>query len=179
MQFIATEIPGVNVVEPKVFEDERGFFMETFHQPRFAAGGIELPFVQDNHSRSKRGVLRGLHYQLRYPQGKLVRAVRGESFDVAVDLRRSSPTFGRWFGTTLSETNRRQLYVPPGLAHGFCVLSEVAEVLYKTTDVYHPEDERTVQWNDPDIGVAWPIDDPVVSAKDAKGTPLNEAECYP
>lgn len=179
MQFITTEIPGVIVVEPKVFEDERGFFMETFHQPRFAASGIELPFVQDNHSRSKRGVLRGLHYQLRHPQGKLVRVVRGEVFDVAVDLRRGSPTFGRWFGTTLSETNRRQLYVPPGLAHGFCVISDAAEVLYKTTDVYHPEDERTVHWNDSDIGIAWPIENPVVSVKDSKGTPLKEAECFP
>jgi dTDP-4-dehydrorhamnose 3,5-epimerase len=179
MQFITTEIPGVIVVDPKVFEDERGFFMETFHQPRFVANGIELPFVQDNHSRSKRGVVRGLHYQLRHPQGKLVRVVRGEIFDVALDLRRSSATFGKWFGTTLSEANRRQLYVPPGLAHGFCVVSDAAEVLYKTTDVYHPEDERTVQWDDPEIGIDWPVRDPVISTKDAKGTPLRDAECYP
>jgi dTDP-4-dehydrorhamnose 3,5-epimerase len=179
MQFHKSALSGVILVEPKVFADERGFFMETYHQPRFVAAGIELPFVQDNHSRSRRGVLRGLHYQLKFPQGKLVRAVQGEIFDVAVDVRRSSPTFGRWFGTTLSDTNRRQLYVPPGFAHGFCVVSEMAEVLYKTTDVYHPEDEKTVLWNDPAIGVQWPLADPIISAKDEKGVPLAQAECFP
>lgn len=178
MQLHPTQLPGVFVVEPKVFEDERGFFMETYHQPRFAAAGIDLPFVQDNHSRSRRGVLRGMHYQLKHPQGKLVRAGRGEIFDVAVDLRKSSPTFGRWFGTTLSEVNRRQLYIPPGFAHGFCVVSDVADVLYKATDIYHPEDERTLLWNDPAVGIEWPVDDPVISAKDAVGTLLERAEVY-
>jgi dTDP-4-dehydrorhamnose 3,5-epimerase len=179
MQFHKTDLPGVIIVEPQVFGDERGFFMETYHQPRFAAAGIDLPFVQDNHSRSRRGVLRGLHYQLRHAQGKLVRVVQGEIFDVAVDARRSSPTFGRWFGTILSDTNRRQLYVPPGFAHGFCVASDSADVLYKTTDVYHPEEERSVLWNDPAIGITWPVTDPIVSARDAEGKPLAEAECFP
>jgi dTDP-4-dehydrorhamnose 3,5-epimerase len=179
MQFQQTELPGVILVEPKVFADERGFFMETYHQPRFAAAGIALPFVQDNHSRSRRGVLRGLHYQISHPQGKLVRAVQGEIFDVAVDARRSSPTFGKWMGVLLSDANRRQLYVPPGFAHGFCVVSETAEVLYKTTDVYHPEDERTVLWNDPAIGIRWPVTEPIISAKDQLGKLLNEAECFP
>jgi dTDP-4-dehydrorhamnose 3,5-epimerase len=178
MQFHQTELPGVILVEPKVFADERGFFMETYHQPRFVAAGIALPFVQDNHSKSRRGVLRGLHYQLGHPQGKLVRAVQGEIFDVAVDVRRSSPTFGKWVGVLLSDANRRQLYLPPGFAHGFCVVSETAEVLYKTTDVYHPEDERTVIWNDPDIGVIWPVSDPVVSAKDQLAKRLSETECF-
>lgn len=179
MQFHKTDLPGVILIEPKVFGDERGFFMETYHQPRFVAAGIDLPFVQDNHSRSKRGVLRGLHYQLKFPQGKLVRVVQGEIFDVAVDARKSSPTFGRWFGTTLSDANHRQLYVPPGFAHGFCVVSETAEVLYKTTDVYHPEDEKTIAWNDPTIAVAWPVKDPLISPKDQQGLPLGKAECFP
>lgn len=179
MQFHKTDLPGVIIVEPQVFGDERGFFMETYHQPRFAAAGIDLPFVQDNHSRSRRGVLRGLHYQLRHAQGKLVRVVQGEIFDVAVDARRSSPTFGRWFGTILSDTNRQLLYVPPGFAHGFCVVSDSADVLYKTTDVYHPEEERSVLWNDPAIGITWPVTDPIVSARDAEGKPLAEAECFP
>ncbi|MGQ0635596.1 MAG: dTDP-4-dehydrorhamnose 3,5-epimerase [Planctomycetaceae bacterium] len=178
MQFIASELPGVIVIEPKVFEDERGFFMETYHQPRFAEAGIDASFVQDNHSRSRRGVLRGLHYQIRHAQGKLVRAIRGEIYDVAVDLRKSSPMFGRWVGVTLSEANRRQLYVPPGFAHGFCVVSDVAEVLYKTTDVYHPEAERTLLWNDPAVAVAWPVKEPVVSEKDQRGVPLRQAEVY-
>lgn len=179
MQFIPTELAGVVVIEPKVFEDERGFFMETFHRPRFAAAGIDVEFVQDNHSRSRQGVLRGLHYQLTRPQGKLVRVVRGSVLDVAVDLRRSSPTFARWFGCELSEANRRQVYVPPGFAHGFCVTSEVAEVIYKCTDVYTPNDERTLLWNDPALGIHWPIANPVVSAKDERGVPLSRAECFP
>jgi dTDP-4-dehydrorhamnose 3,5-epimerase len=179
MQFHKTDLPGVILVEPKVFGDERGFFMETYHGPRFAAAGIDLPFVQDNHSRSRKGVLRGLHYQLRHAQGKLVRVVQGEIFDVAVDARRSSPTFGRWFGAILSDTNRRQLYVPPGFAHGFCVVSDSADVLYKTTDVYHPEEERSVLWNDPAIGITWPVTDPIISAKDEQGKPLAEADCFP
>jgi dTDP-4-dehydrorhamnose 3,5-epimerase len=178
MQFLPTELPGVVVVEPKVFADERGFFMETYHQPRFAAAGINLPFVQDNHSLSKKGVLRGLHYQIRHAQGKLVRVVQGEIFDVAVDVRRSSPTFGRWVGTNLSDANRRQLYIPPGFAHGFCVLSDSAEVLYKTTDVYSPADERTLLWNDPTVGIRWPVHEPVISAKDQQGLPLARVECF-
>lgn len=178
MQFLKTELPGVLLIEPRVFEDERGFFMETFHRQKFAAAGVDLEFVQDNHSFSRRGVLRGLHYQLKFPQGKLVRAIRGEIFDVAVDVRRSSPTFGKWCGYVLSDRNRRQLYVPPGFAHGFAVMSDIAEVIYKCTDVYHPEDERTVLWNDAAIGVAWPVSDAVVSAKDQQGVPLARAECF-
>ena len=179
MKFVQTELPGVVIVEPRVFEDERGFFMESYHQPRFAAAGIDAPFVQDNHSRSGQGVLRGLHYQFAHPQGKLVRVIRGEALDVAVDLRRSSPTFGRWLGCLLSETNRRQLYIPPGFAHGFCVTSDLAEVLYKCTDIYRPEDERTLLWNDPALGIAWPVSNPIISAKDQRGVPLAQAECYP
>lgn len=178
MQFIQTELAGVVVVEPQVFADERGFFMETYHRPKFAAAGIDLEFVQDNHSQSRRGVLRGLHYQLAQPQGKLVRVVRGSVFDVAVDLRRSSPTFARWVGYELSESNRRQLYVPPGFAHGFCVTSDVAEVIYKCTEVYTPQDERTVLWNDPALGIKWPIANPTVSAKDERGVALSQAECF-
>lgn len=178
MQFIPTDLAGVVLIEPKVFEDERGFFMETFHKPRFVAAGIDSEFVQDNHSRSRFGVLRGLHYQLSHPQGKLVRAVRGAVFDVAVDLRRSSATFGRWYGCELSEANRRQLYIPPGFAHGFCVTSDMAEVIYKCTEIYHPEDERTILWSDPTVGVKWPVNEPIVSAKDARGVPLATAECY-
>jgi dTDP-4-dehydrorhamnose 3,5-epimerase len=179
MQFIHSDVPGIVVIEPKVFEDVRGFFMETYHQPRFTEAGIDLPFVQDNHSRSRRGVLRGLHYQIRHAQGKLIRAIRGEIYDVAVDIRKSSPTFGRWVGMSLSESNRRQLYIPPGFAHGFCVVSEVAEVLYKTTDVYHPAEERILLWNDPALGIAWPVTAPIVSEKDQRGVPLAQAEVYP
>ena len=178
MQFLPTELPGVVIIEPKVFEDERGFFMESFHRQKFAAAGIDVEFVQDNHSRSRAGVLRGLHYQFAHPQGKLVRAVRGSIFDVAVDLRRSSPTFGRWHGCELTEANRRQMYIPPGFAHGFCVTSDVAEVLYKCTELYHPADERTLLWNDPVLGIDWPVASPVVSAKDTLGVPLARAECY-
>ena len=152
--------------------------METFHRPKFAAAGIDVEFVQDNHSSSRQGVLRGLHYQLTRPQGKLVRAIRGSIFDVGVDMRRSSPTFGRWFGCELSEANRRQMYVPPGFAHGFCVTSEMAEVIYKCTDVYLPQDERTVSWNDPAIAIGWPIANPTISAKDAHGVSLQEADCF-
>jgi dTDP-4-dehydrorhamnose 3,5-epimerase len=178
MQFIPTELPGVVLIEGRAFEDERGYFMETFHRPKFAAAGIDVEFVQDNHSFSRHGVLRGLHYQIMQPQGKLVRVVRGSVFDVAVDARRSSPTFGRWAGYELSDSNRRQLYIPPGFAHGFCVTSEVAEVVYKCTDVYLPKAERTIVWNDPAIGIQWPIANPVVSAKDAAGAPLSQAECF-
>ena len=178
MQFTPTELPGVVLIEAKAFEDDRGYFMETFHRPKFAAAGIDVEFVQDNHSYSRHGVLRGLHYQILQPQGKLVRVVRGSVFDVSVDARRSSPTFGRWVGYELSDSNRRQLYIPPGFAHGFCVTSDVAEVVYKCTDVYLPKAERTVVWNDPAIGIRWPIANPVVSAKDAAGVPLSQAECF-
>jgi len=178
MQFIQTELAGVVVIEPRPFEDERGYFMETFHKQKFAAAGIDVEFVQDNHSRSRRGVLRGLHYQLAHPQGKLVRAVAGNIFDVAVDLRQSSTTFGRWYGCELSESNRRQIYIPPGFAHGFCVLGDAAEVVYKCTELYHPNDERTLLWNDRSLGIPWPVANPVVSPKDARGQKLADCDCY-
>ena len=180
MNIIKTEIPDVLIIEPKVFGDARGFFYESFNQKVWREKtGIDAVFVQDNHSRSARNVLRGLHYQIRQPQGKLVRAIRGAVFDVAVDLRRKSPTFGRWVGTELSEENCRQLWIPVGFAHGFLVLSDVAEFLYKTTDYWAPEYERTISWNDPDLAVAWPLQgEPVLSAKDAKGTAFKEAEVF-
>ena len=166
MKFRPTELPEVILVEPDVHRDPRGFFLETYHARKYAEGGVAGPFVQDNHSRSVKGTLRGLHAQLQYPQGKLVRAVEGEMFDVAVDIRPSSPTFGRWVGVRLSGENFRQLYIPPGFAHGFCVLSELVHVEYKCTDFYRPEDEIGVAWDDPEIGIAWPLTDPVISAKD-------------
>ena len=180
MQVTATSIPDVRMIEPKVFGDARGFFFESWNARAFAAAGIDVAFVQDNHSRSHRGVLRGLHYQIEHAQGKLVRVVEGEVFDVAVDLRRSSPTFGRWVGERLSAQNRRMMWIPAGFAHGFAVLSESAEFLYKTTDYYAPDDERTLLWNDPAIAVAWPLAGaPVLKPKDAAGTPLAQAETYP
>jgi len=166
MEVTGTEIPGVLIIRPRVFGDHRGFFLETFHSGRYADIGIPGPFVQDNLSRSAEGVLRGLHYQLQYPQGKLVQVTRGAVFDVAVDIRHGSPGFGRWFGIELSETNHTQLYVPPGLAHGFCVLSGTADFSYKCTDYYHPEDEAGIIWNDPEIGIEWPVADPLLSEKD-------------
>ncbi len=166
MKFTPTELPGVIVVEPDVHRDDRGFFLEVFHSGKYAAGGIDAAFVQDNHSRSSRGILRGLHIQCRQPQGKLVRAIAGEIFDVAVDSRRGSPTFGRWFGIVLSGDNFKQLYVPPGLLHGFCVLSDLADVSYKCTSLYAREDEISVRWDDPAIGIEWPLRDPNLSAKD-------------
>jgi dTDP-4-dehydrorhamnose 3,5-epimerase len=179
MKILPTKLAGVLMLEPKVFGDSRGFFFESFNRRVFAeATGMELDFVQDNHSRSAKGVLRGLHYQIRQPQGKLVRVVRGAVFDVAVDLRRSSPTFGRWAGAELSEENCRQLWIPPGFAHGFVVLSESADFLYKTTDYYAPEHERCVIWNDPDIGIDWPLGDPRLSAKDQAGRAFAEAEVF-
>jgi dTDP-4-dehydrorhamnose 3,5-epimerase len=180
MKAIATAIPDVLVVEPAVFGDARGFFFESWNRRAFAAAvGRDVEFVQDNHSMSLRGVLRGLHYQLERPQGKLVRVVAGEVFDVAVDLRRSSPTFGRWVGERLSASNRRMMWIPAGFAHGFVVTSEAAEFLYKTTDYYAPGDERTLLWNDPAIGIAWPLDTPpVLKSRDAEGTPLARAETY-
>ena len=181
MHVIPTAIPNVLIIEPKVFGDARGFFFESYNEQAFArATGLSLNFVQDNHSRSARGVLRGLHYQIKKPQGKLVRVVRGSVFDVAVDLRRSSPTFGRWVGVELSESNHRQLWVPPGFAHGFVVTSELADFLYKTTDYYAPEHERCIAWNDPAIGIQWPLDGtPALSAKDQQGVSLAQAEVYP
>jgi dTDP-4-dehydrorhamnose 3,5-epimerase len=163
----ATELPGVKIIEPKVFEDVRGFFVETFQLARYRdLAGIELPFVQDNLSRSRRGVLRGLHLQKVRPQGKLVRVARGEVFDVAADINPESPTFGRWIGVLLSEENHRQLWIPPGYAHGFAVISEVADSEYKCTDYYHPSLEAGAIWNDPDLGIEWPIDNPTLSEKD-------------
>jgi dTDP-4-dehydrorhamnose 3,5-epimerase len=178
---IPTAIAEVLVIEPAVFGDARGAFFESWNRRAFSKlVGRDVDFVQDNHSDSARGVLRGLHYQLRQPQGKLVRVVAGEVFDVAVDLRRSSPTFGRWVGETLSAQNRRMMWVPEGFAHGFLVLSDLAEFLYKTTDYYAPEHERTLLWNDPAIGVTWPLDGaPVLKPKDAAGTPLASAETFP
>jgi dTDP-4-dehydrorhamnose 3,5-epimerase len=175
-----TAIPGVLVLEPKVFGDSRGFFLESWNERAFAAAGIPGRFVQDNHSRSGRNVLRGLHYQLRQVQGKLVRVIAGEIYDVAVDIRRSSPTFGRWVGLALSAENRRMIWVPPGFAHGFLVVSDAAEVLYKATDYYAPEHERTIAWNDPELAIAWPLSgEAVLSAKDVAGTRFRDAEAYP
>lgn len=175
MQVVPTEIAGVVIIEPRVFEDRRGFFMETYHRARYMEAGIADAFVQDNHSRSTYGALRGLHYQVERPQGKLCRVVRGEVFDVAVDLRRDSPTFGRWTGVRLSEENRRQVYIPPGLAHGFCVLTEIADFLYKCTDYYSPQHERTISWDDPDLAISWPIESPVLSDKDRQGIRFADA----
>lgn len=187
MRIEKTALPEVVLVEPAACGDARGMFFESFNARAMAEAGIALPFVQDNHSISLAGVLRGLHYQLQQAQGKLVRAVVGEVFNVAVDIRRSSPRFGQWTGQRLSAANRRMLWVPPGFAHGFLVLSERAEVLYKTTDYYAPKFERSIAWNDPRIGIDWPISDvhpsaaalPVLSARDLVGQPLAEAETYP
>ncbi len=181
MKIIETSIPDVLIIEPKVFGDERGFFYESFNAAAFeAATGLKRQFVQDNHSKSQRGVLRGMHYQIQQPQGKLVRVVAGEVFDVAVDLRKSSPSFGRWFGTHLSAQNQHQLWIPEGFAHGFVVLSETAEFLYKTTDYYAPEHERSLLWNDPELGIEWPFDEaPQLSAKDQAGKRLSDAELFP
>ena len=180
MRVTPTAIPDVLVVEPRVFGDDRGFFFESWNRRALAQAGLDVDFVQDNHSRSARGVLRGLHYQIRHPQGKLVRVVAGEVFDVAVDLRRGSPTFGRHVAVTLSAENKRMLWVPPGFAHGFCVTSASADFLYKTTDYWHAEHERTLLWNDPALGIAWPLDGaPALAAKDAAGLPLAAAETYP
>lgn len=180
MKVNPTAIAEVLLIEPKVFGDDRGFFFESFNARAFqAATGLDVNFVQDNHSRSAKGVLRGLHYQIKQPQGKLVRVVQGEVFDVAVDLRRSSSTFGKWVGEHLSAENKRQLWIPAGFAHGFVVLSDTAEFLYKTTDYYAPEHERCVFWNDPDLGIDWPISgQPLLAVKDAAGRPLSEADVF-
>lgn len=181
MKAIPTEIPDVLILEPRIFGDERGFFFESYNATRFRElTGFNGEFVQDNHSRSAQGVLRGLHYQIRQPQGKLVRVVAGEVYDVAVDLRRSSPTFGQWIGVTLSAENKRQLWIPAGFAHGFYVVSEMAEFLYKTTDYYAPEHERTLRWNDPQLGIDWPLaSEPTLSTKDQHGIPFSSAEYFP
>ena len=168
MRFVATDLPEVLIVEPDVYRDPRGYFLETYHVDKYRAGGIHGPFVQDNHSRSVRGTLRGLHMQVARPQGKLIRVADGEIFDVAVDLRRGSPSFGRWVGHILSSENFRQCWVPPGFAHGFCVLSAVAHVEYKCTDVYDPAGEIGVAWNDPALAIEWPVDTPIVSDRDRR-----------
>ncbi|MGC3028697.1 dTDP-4-dehydrorhamnose 3,5-epimerase [Burkholderia sp. DN3021] len=180
IQVTATVLPEVKLIEPKVFGDARGYFYESFKASDFAEQVQPgIVFVQDNHSRSAKGVLRGLHYQIKHAQGKLVRVVEGAVFDVAVDIRRGSPNFGKWVGVTLSADNHRQLWVPPGFAHGFVVLSDAAQFLYKTTDYWFPEHERSIAWNDPEIGIAWPIDgEPVLAPKDAAGKRLSEAEVY-
>ena len=181
MRVIATDIPGVLIIEPRVFGDERGYFYESHNERAFAGEtGIAAHFVQDNHSRSARGVLRGLHYQIQQAQGKLIRTIAGEIYDVVVDLRRSSPSFGRWSANVLSQANRRVLWVPPGFAHGFLVTSEYAETLYKTTDYWAPEHERCIAWNDPVVGVTWPLQgEPLLSARDRTGVAFDQAEYFP
>jgi len=179
MKVIETSLPGVLLLEPKVFGDARGFFMESYNRRVMAEAGITQEFVQDNHSRSAKGVLRGLHYQIQQPQGKLVRVVAGEVYDVAVDMRRSSPNFGRWTGMRISAENRLMAWIPPGFAHGFYVVSEFAEFLYKTTDYYVPEHERSLLWNDPALAIDWPLDgEPGLSDKDRLGKPLDKAEAF-
>jgi dTDP-4-dehydrorhamnose 3,5-epimerase len=181
MKITPTEIPDVLIIEPDVFGDSRGFFFESYNKKEFMkTTGLQVTFVQDNHSRSNKHVLRGLHYQIRQPQGKLVRVISGDVFDVAVDIRRSSPTFGKWVGEYLTAENKKQMWVPPGFAHGFLVLSDDAEFLYKTTDYWAPEHERCIRWNDPVLNVQWPITgDPLVSEKDEKGALFQDAEVFP
>jgi dTDP-4-dehydrorhamnose 3,5-epimerase len=182
MKLVDTCIPDVKIVEPAVFGDPRGFFMESWHAQKFADLGLDLNFVQDNHSRSRQGILRGLHYQTQQTQGKLVRVTSGKVFDVAVDIRRSSPTFGQWVGVELSDENHRMLWVPPGFAHGFYVMSESADFLYKCTDFYAPEHECCIRWNDPTLAIDWPLVDgqaPLVSGKDAEGKLWQDAETFP
>jgi dTDP-4-dehydrorhamnose 3,5-epimerase len=180
MKVIPTRLPGVLLLEPRVFGDSRGFFFESWNEREFESAGIRARFVQDNHSRSMKGVLRGLHYQLHQTQGKLIRVIAGEIFDVAVDVCRSSPAFGKWEGVRLDAESHRMLWIPGGFAHGFCVLSDFAEVLYKATDFYAPEHERSLLWNDPEIGIAWPLEGPpTLSVKDAEGARLRDAEVFP
>lgn len=181
MNTISTILPDVLVIEPAVFGDQRGFFLESFNQKAFEEkANIGYQFVQDNHSRSVKNVLRGLHYQIQQPQGKLVRVIVGEIYDIIVDIRKSSPTFGQWIGALLSAENKKQLWVPPGFAHGFLVISDVAEVLYKTTDYYAPQHERSILWNDPDLAIDWPLsEEPILSKKDQAGQPFRIAEVYP
>lgn len=180
MKFVSTAIPDVILVEPQVFGDARGLFFESWNARDFAAGGVDAEFVQDSHSRSVKGVLRGLHYQIRQPQGKLIRVAVGEIFDVVVDLRKSSPTCGRHVAARLSAASHQMLWVPPGFAHGFCVLSEYAEILYKQTDYYAPQHERSLLWNDPELAIDWPlVGAPILSAKDNAGLPFRQAEIFP
>jgi len=181
MEFTATQIPDVIVIDPVVYEDARGFFMETWQEKKFRDAGIDAWFVQGNHSQSSIGVLRGLHYQVSQAQGKLIRGIQGEAFDVAVDIRKSSPTFGQWVGETLSAGNRKLIWIPPGFAHGFLILSEIADFEYHTTNLYAPEHERTIHWNDPDLAIAWPLTEgqvPLLSEKDEAGDFLKDAEVY-
>ena len=179
MKIVPTTLPDVFVIEPAVFGDERGFFLESYNEQKFAELGLPTRFAQDNHSGSRKGVLRGIHYQIRNPQGKLVRALQGEVFDVAVDLRRDSPSFGQSFGISLTAENRKMLWIPPGFGHGFLVVSEFAEFAYKATDFYSPQYDRTILWNDPALGIEWPIEgEPVLSAKDKAGSLLAAAEVY-
>ncbi|MBC2742005.1 MAG: dTDP-4-dehydrorhamnose 3,5-epimerase [Desulfosarcina sp.] len=180
MNIFPTDISDILIIEPKVFGDDRGFFFESYNEKKFKEmTGVEVAFVQDNHSRSKQNVLRGLHYQIKQPQGKLVRVITGDVFDVAVDIRRFSPTFGKWIGECLTAENKKQMWVPPGFAHGFLVLSDVAEFIYKTTDYYAPEHERCIQWNDPDLSIHWPLTgNPLVSEKDEKGVLFKDAEVF-
>lgn len=177
---IKTELPEVLILEPKLFGDDRGFFFESYNKREFEqATGLQVNFVQDNHSRSEKGVLRGLHYQIKHPQGKLVRVTEGSVYDVAVDIRRYSPNFGKWVGTEISASNKRQIWIPAGFAHGFVVVSEYAEFLYKTTDYWHPEHERCLLWNDPELNIQWPIDfEPKLAEKDTKGQLLSDAEVF-
>jgi dTDP-4-dehydrorhamnose 3,5-epimerase len=180
MNIVKTEIPEVLIIEPKVFGDARGFFFESYNQKAMAEAGITATFVQDNHSRSAKNVLRGLHYQIQQPQGKLVRVVVGEVYDVALDVRKSSPTFGQWVGFNLSAENKRMAWIPPGFAHGFLVVSDYAEFLYKTTDFWAPQHERCIRWNDPDLGIEWPLQgEPLLAAKDSAGVQLKDAEVFP
>jgi dTDP-4-dehydrorhamnose 3,5-epimerase len=174
MNVSTTALPGVLVIEPRLFKDSRGFFLETYHLDRYREAGLSAPFVQDNHSRSWKNVLRGLHLQLDFPQGKLVRAVTGRIWDVAVDVTPASPTFKQWFGIELTDENNRQMFIPPGYAHGFVVLSDVADVSYKCTELYHPEDEVGILWNDVDLGVKWPVTNPIVSQRDAQNLSLDQ-----
>jgi dTDP-4-dehydrorhamnose 3,5-epimerase len=177
VKFTPTDLPEVMIIDPNIIRDERGFFLETYHQQKYLAGGIKATFVQDNHSRSQRGTIRGLHAQLSAPQGKLVRVIEGEIYDVALDIRRGSPHFGRWVGVWLSAENFRQVYIPPGFAHGFCVTSEIAQVEYKCTDFYNPESEISVQWNDPDLAIDWPpeiVAFPILSKRDLVAKPLRQ-----
>ena len=176
MQVESTGLEGVFLVKPTVHGDDRGFFMETYHADKFAELGLPTEFVQDNHSRSSKGILRGLHFQFPSWQGKLIRVIQGEVFDVAVDVRRESADFGKWYGTYLSEENKHQLYVPEGFAHGFCVTSDVADVVYKCTSVYNPSEDFSLSWNDPQIGISWPIDDPILSAKDHNAMSLDDLD---
>jgi dTDP-4-dehydrorhamnose 3,5-epimerase len=179
MKFLSTPLPGVMIIEPEIHGDDRGFFMESYRQNEFASAGVGISFVQDNHSRSVRNTLRGLHFQQPHGQAKLARVIMGSVFDVAVDVRKGSPTFGKWFGLELSSENKLLLYIPAGFAHGFCVLSETADFLYKCSDYYHPETDRSILWNDPEIGIVWPVKSPLLSTKDVRGASLRDAEVLP